>query len=80
MNKNRKSLVDAMSSTQKNKPIQSNKDTQASTEMKQIIVRVSEEAHYQLKKLALEERSQIQSLATEALNDLFKKYKVPPIA
>ena len=37
-------------------------------------------AHYQLKKLALEEGSNIQKMGTEALNDLFIKYKQPPIA
>ena len=47
---------------------------------KKVIFRVPAEAHYQLKKLALEERSQIQTLAKEALNDLFIKYKLPPIS
>ena len=79
MNKNRKSLVDAMSN-EKTKNIITAPVTNKIAGEKKIIFTVSAEAHYQLKKLALEERSQIQTLTKEALNDLFIKYKVPPIA
>jgi hypothetical protein len=79
MNKNRKSLVDAMSN-EKTKSIATVISVNKIAGEKKIIFTVSEEAHYQLKKLALEERSQIQTLTKEALNDLFIKYKVPPIA
>lgn len=79
MNKNRKSLVDAMSN-EKTKSIVTVPSVNKIAGEKKIIFTVSPEAHYQLKKLALEERSQIQTLTKEALNDLFIKYKVPPIA
>tara|TARA_B110000211_G_scaffold228807_1_gene285619 strand:- start:416 stop:655 length:240 start_codon:yes stop_codon:yes gene_type:complete len=79
MSKNRKSLVDAMSTTSDRNTKIANVINQTLDD-KKVIFRVSSEAHYQLKKLALEERSQIQTLAKEALNDLFLKYKIPPIA
>lgn len=79
MNKNRKSLVDAMSNEKAKNMITVRVKNKIAGE-KKIIFTVSVEAHYQLKKLALEERSQIQTLTKEALNDLFIKYKVPPIA
>lgn len=34
----------------------------------------------QLKQIGLDENKTVQDLLTEALNDLFKKYKKPPIA
>ena len=79
MNKKRKRLVDAMSN-EKTKSIVTVPSVNKIAGEKKIIFTVSAEAHYQLKKLALEERSQIQTLTKEALNDLFIKYKVPPIA
>jgi|TARA_B110000908_G_C10083215_1_gene370552 hypothetical protein len=78
MNKNRKSLVDAMS-TKNSRSIIATDPINKAEDNKKVIFRVPAEAHYQLKKLALEERSQIQTLAQEALNDLFIKYKLPPI-
>jgi hypothetical protein len=79
MNNNRKSLVDAMSTEHSNSmsTIATSNDSKGT---KKVIFRVPPEAHYQLKKLAVEERSQIQTLAQEALNDLFIKYKLPPIS
>lgn len=79
MIRNKTSLAEAMSKT-KNKALSNNKlDADKNSEAKKIIITVSPEAHYQLKKLAVEERSQIQALAKEALNDLCIKYKLPPI-
>ena len=76
--RNKTSLAEAMSKT-KSKDL--NKiGVEKNTVAKKIIITVSPEAHYQFKKLSVEERSQIQTLAKEALNDLFVKYKLPPIA
>ena len=74
--RNKTSLAEAMSKTKDLNKIGVEKNTVA----KKIIITVSPEAHYQFKKLSVEERSQIQTLAKEALNDLFVKYKLPPIA
>ena len=41
---------------------------------------LAEEAHRQLRQLALDERRSGQALVVEALNDLFRKYNRPPIA
>jgi hypothetical protein len=35
---------------------------------------------YQLKRLALDSESSVQQLLAEAINDLFKKHDLPPIA
>lgn len=78
--KNKTSLVDAMSRTKDKNLITSDINKELNSQIKKIIITVSPEAHYQFKRLAVEERSQIQTLAKEALNDLFLKYKLPPIA
>ena len=39
---------------------------------------LAEEAHRQLRQLALDERRSGQALVIEALNDLFRKYNRPP--
>lgn len=75
--KNKTSLVDAMSKTHNKNSVDKKKEPVNS--VKKIITVVSPEAHYQLKKLSVEQRSQIQTLVKEALNDLFTKYKLPPI-
>jgi hypothetical protein len=78
--KNKKTLAEAMSqSTKKDIIIKKEKSSYSSDEVKKIIITLTPEAHYQLKKLALEERSNIQTLGKEALNDLFIKYKQSPI-
>ncbi len=75
--RNKTSLAEALSKT-KSKDL--NKiGVEKNTVAKKIIITVSPEAHYQFKKLAVEKRSQIQTLAKEALNDLFIKYNLPPI-
>lgn len=81
MTKNKASLVDAMSKS-KNKHDTNTASIQALKVNipKKIITSVSPEAHYQLKRLSVEQHSQIQILVKEALNDLFTKYKLPPIA
>lgn len=80
MIKNKTSLVEAMSKSKDKHPvnIDSTKDPKINIS-KKIITSVSPEAHYQLKRLSVEQRSQIQTLVKEALNDLFTKYKLPPI-
>jgi hypothetical protein len=80
MIKNKTSLVEAMSKSKNkhNENIDPAKASQMNTS-KKIITSVSPEAHYQLKRLSVEQRSQIQILVKEALNDLFIKYKLPPI-
>lgn len=80
MIKNKTSLVEAMSKS-KNKHNENIYPAEASQMniSKKIITSVSPEAHYQLKRLSVEQRSQIQTLVKEALNDLFTKYKLPPI-
>lgn len=47
---------------------------------KQILTRISPEAHRQLKYLAFDEGTEIQALMVEALNDLFIKRGKPQIA
>jgi len=42
--------------------------------------RINDDARQAFAFLALEERSSIQKLMIEAVNDLFKKYSKPPIA
>ena len=41
---------------------------------------LSNEAHRQLKALAVDQGGKIEGLLTEAINDLFRKYGKPPIA
>lgn len=41
---------------------------------------LSNEAHRQLKALAVEQGGKIEGLLTEAINDLFRKHGKPPIA
>jgi hypothetical protein len=76
--KNKTSLVEAMSKT-KDQTVQDITNKKNDDKMKQIIINVSPEVHYQLKRLAVDHRSKIQTLAREAFNDLLVKYKLPPI-
>lgn len=79
--RNRTSLAEAMSqATKEELTISKDRNKHSSNELKKIIITLAPEDHYQLKKLALEEGSNIQKMGTEALNDLFIKYKQPPIA
>ena len=78
--RNKTSLAEAMSKTTTKVLVNNKIGADKNSEAKKIIITVSPEAHYQFKKLSVEERSQIQTLAKEALNDLFVKYKLPPIA
>jgi hypothetical protein len=78
--RNKTSLAEAMSqATKKDTTAKQDRSEDSHQEVKKIIITLTAEAHYQLKKLALEERSNIQKLGKEALNDLFVKYKQPPI-
>lgn len=52
----------------------------ARPEIKQILIRVSAEAHKQLKFMAVDEGTELQALMIEAMNDLFIKRGKPPIA
>jgi len=49
-------------------------------EIKQILIRVSAEAHKQLKFMAVDEGTELRTLMIEAMNDLFIKRGKPPIA
>lgn len=49
-------------------------------EIKQVLIRVSAEAHKQLKFMAVDEGTELQALMIEAMNDLFIKRGKPPIA
>jgi hypothetical protein len=46
----------------------------ANVENKKVIISVTPEMHYRLKKLALEKGTNIKTLGNEALSDLFIKY------
>lgn len=70
--RNKASLTQAMSET-KDKKIISDVSI-AGIEEKKVIICVTPEMHYRLKKLALEKGSNIKTLGNEALNDLFIKY------
>lgn len=70
--RNKASLTKAMVDTKVNKTIS---DVNIiSVEDKKVIIGVTPEMHYRLKKLALERGTNIKKLGNEALNDLFIKY------
>jgi len=79
MTKNKKSLAEAFREERKQKtPIAKTADTEE--EIKKLITRLNKSAHYQLKSLAHQQDNSLQNLACEAINDLFIKYNLPPIA
>ena len=75
--KNKKSLADAMAEVKKprNKSTLNINDV-SPLEEKKVIICVTPEVHYQLKKLALETGTNIKTLGNEALNDLFIKHNI----
>lgn len=70
--RNKASLTQAMADTKNKKT--SNDVNVANVENKKVIISVTTEMHYRLKKLALEKGTNIKTLGNEALNDLFIKY------
>ena len=70
--RNKASLTQAMAETKDKKTASDINIT--SVEEKKIIISVTPEMHYRLKKLALEKGTNIKTLGNEALNDLFIKY------
>ena len=70
--RNKASLTQAMADTKNKKTITDvNVDN---VNNKKVIISVTPEMHYRLKKLALERGTNIKTLGNEALNDLFIKY------
>lgn len=70
--RNKASLTQAMAET-KNKKTTTDVNID-NVENKKVIISVTPEMHYRLKKLALEKGTNIKTLGNEALNDLFIKY------
>ena len=70
--RNKASLTQAMAET-KNKKTTTDVNID-NVENKKVIISVTPEMHYRLKKLALERGTNIKKLGNEALNDLFIKY------
>ena len=70
--RNKASLTQAMADT-KNKKTTTDVNVD-NAENKKVIISVTPEIHYRLKKLALERGTNIKTLGNEALNDLFIKY------
>ena len=70
--RNKASLTQAMADT-KNKKTTTDVNID-NVENKKVIISVTPEMHYRLKKLALEKGTNIKTLGNEALNDLFIKY------
>lgn len=70
--RNKASLTQAMAETKEKKT--SSDINITSVEEKKVIISVTPEMHYRLKKLALEKGTNIKTLGNEALNDLFIKY------
>jgi hypothetical protein len=82
MSKSKPSLAAAIHNIQPQKPapVASIQDEAAETRKKKTPLVLSVEAHIQLKRLAVDHNRTLHDVLMEAVNDMFLKHKLPPIA
>jgi hypothetical protein len=83
MSKSKPSLAAAIHNIQPAKPVSvvtTVQDTGERPQEKKTPLVLPAEAHLQLKRLAVDSNRTLRDLMGEAVNDLFVKYKLPPIA